>query len=309
MEACFNEKKASVSNSLTDFAPYFASNSIKKHFYPNLTSFQDELSGSVQVEYILKKDIKKDELSSQMKEIFKNIFNKKRLNLITITSEEEETENLKSELETFLSKLPSEGSGDENWNFSDKHYEAFAIPGEVQYNYAGLLLKNLPYHGSSQVYTQYLFGRYLIPRLREQGGAYGSNSHASSSGVFMLSTYRDPNLKSSFQVFENIPSFMKKEDLSDENLKPFILGALKPYYKDTSVAGKTNFMTELYLTEKTWDDYMKLKKEILNTKKEDFDKITLALEKELPQAPRSVSGNKIKIKEEAPYFKEVLTLT
>ena len=308
VEACWNEKKVAFSHSISDLAPSFASNSVKKHFYKDLASFQDELYGSSQVNYILKEDIKKEDLSLRMKEIFKSLFNKNQLKLVTLTTDEKQMEVLKSEIEALTKTLPSKDSKKEAWDFSDKHYEAFLIPGEVQYNYAGILFEDLPYHGSRRVYTQYLFGRYLYPKLREQGGAYGAGSQALSSGLFILGTYRDPNLKSSFEAFKDIPSFMKEEDLSEENLKPAILGALKPYYEDTSVAGKTSFLTDLYLTEKTWEDHIRFKKEILNTKKEDINKITTSLEKALPSAKRSVSGSKKKLEKEAPYLKEVLKL-
>ena len=308
IEATWNEKKSRLLNGLSSLAPYFATNSIGKHFFHSLSRFTDELGRSSQAKYILKSEFQGDKLQSEMKEIFKRVFNKNRLKLITITSDKKQITSLKPRLKAFMEALPNETFQDQDWDFSDKHYEAFIIPGEVQYNYAGVLFKDLPYQGSFRVYSQYLDNQFLYPKLREQGGAYGAWSQVSSSGLFLLGTYKDPNLKSSFDAFKDIPSFMKDQDLKKENLRPSIIGALRPYYRDKSIEGKTNFMTRLYLRNMTWKDLVKLKKEILTTKKEDMDQITISLEKALPHAKKSVSGNKMKIKKEAPYLKEILEL-
>jgi Zn-dependent M16 (insulinase) family peptidase len=135
-------------------------------------------------------------------------------------------------------------------------------PGEVQYVSLATSYKKhgLEYSGAMRVYTQYLNNKFMIPRLREQSGAYGANASFSRNGLFTMMTYRDPNLGQSYKIFDEALPFMKGEELNADKLKPAILGALKPYYSDKSVLGKTSTMTSLYLTDQTWDDYMKLRK-------------------------------------------------
>jgi Zn-dependent M16 (insulinase) family peptidase len=166
----------------------------------------------------------------------------------------------------------------------------------------------LEYSGAMRVYTQYLNNKFMIPRLREQSGAYGANASFSRNGLFTMMTYRDPNLGQSYKIFDEALPFMKSEELNSEKLKPAILGALKPYYSDKSVLGKTSTMTSLYLTDQTWDDYMKIKKEILGTTVENLKTINAVLEKALPEANKAVAGNSQKLKAEAGFLKKVLPI-
>lgn len=148
----------------------------------------------------------------------------------------------------------------------------------------------------------------MTPKLREQAGAYGGRSEFTRTGLFIMSTYRDPNLKKSFDIFSEAINFMKKEELTPEKLQPAILGSLKPYYSDQSIFGKTQFMTNLYLSDQSWDDYIKLKKEILITTPENIAKIAEVLTPALSTSKKAVAGNAKKLKLEANFLKNVLTI-
>ena len=159
-----------------------------------------------------------------------------------------------------------------------------------------------------QVYSRYLNNNYMTPKLREQAGAYGGGASFSSNGLFRMSTYRDPNLKKSYEIFDGAVDFMKNEKLTKEKLKPAILGSLKPYYRDKSIYAKVGTMTWLYLTDQTWADYMEIKKEILNTTPEQINKISEVLSKALPDSKKGVAGNAQKLKAEAKFLNNVLSI-
>ena len=306
-----DELKTKMSNSITYRAMELSVKAAEKSFFPIQGAFIDETSGGTFEEYILKSKMKPaNQLSPKFKTILSNIFNQKRLRLVTITADPKQLKTLKTEIAKLKNSLPSPGSKDQKWSFStQKQYDSYIIPGEVQYVTEAAFFKEqgLKYSGALEVYSNYLTNHFLFPRLREQSGVYGVWNQVSRNGLWTMKTYRDPNLKKSFDIFSQSINFMKKESLDHEKLKPTILGSLKSFYRDQSISEKTYRMTYLYLSDLSWDDYMKTKKEILETTPESFQKISQALESALKKSKKAAAGNAEKIKKEAPFLKETLS--
>ena len=112
----------------------------------------------------------------------------------------------------------------------------------------------------------------------------------------------------SFETFEKSVEYMKTEKIDQEKLNPAILGSLKPYYADNSVYGKTSERVRMWLTDQTWEEYLKSKSEILKTTPDDILRISQGLEKALKSTKKAAAGNEKKIHSEAPYLKGILSL-
>ena len=310
LDSLVKEMKIRMVNTVSYRGPSLSRMAASKDFFPALGSFEDEVEGGTFEEYVLKSKFDPKPLSSNLKGILKSVFNQNRLHLVTITANKKDLKKLGSKVGELKSLLPSGDSGDQVWSFSDqKNYKGYAIPGEVQYlaEVASFRDQGLEYTGAMRVYTNYLDAQFMTPRLREQAGSYGAGSSLGWDGLFTLSTYRDPHLKQSFETFSQAVEFMKNEKLNNEKLKPAILGSLKSYYDDKSISAKTSFMTNLYLVDRSWDDYMKVKKEILSTTSKDFQKISEALSQALKKSKKAVTGNSVKLKKEAPFLKRILS--
>ena len=305
-----SELKTKMNNSISYRAMSLANKAARKNFFPSQGAFNDEIKGGTFEEYILKSKIDPDEITVKFKNILTNIFNQNRLHLVTVTAEKAQLNILKENLAGLKNSLPSHGSKDQKWTFSkQKNYEAYIIPGEVQYvtEAASFKAQGLEYSGALEVYSKYLTSYFLHPRIREQSGAYGAWNYMSRNGLWTMQTFRDPNLKKSFDIFSRSVDFMSKEKIDYEKLTPTILGSLKVFYRDRSVSEKTYRMTYLHLSDLSWDDYMKTKKEILETKPEDFDKITRILRVALKNSKKAVAGNSEKIKKEGSFFKSTFS--
>ena len=310
VEKLVNEMKTDMANGLSFRAPSLASLAVRKSFYPALGGFLDEMDGGSFEKFILDLKVNPKELTMDLKSILKNVFNQDRLHLVTMTSRNEKLKELKTKLEKFRNSLPKTGLENQNWFFKNqKSYNAFFIPGEVQYVYQGASFKEagLDYSGTMEVLSKVLNLRYMTPKLREQAGAYGGGSYFSKNGLSIMYSYRDPNLKKTFETFSRAMDFIKNEKINQKVLTPLILGSLKPYYRDKSIQEKTDFMTTLYLTDQSWDDYINTKKEILTTKPEDLKKISTRLSRVFKKSRKAVAGNPDKLKKEAPFLKEVLS--
>ena len=285
------EMKTTFSNTVSSRARHLALRSAEKTFFPLEGAFLEEVMGGSFENYFLKSKIDFQQLIPQFQTLLKDIFHSQNLELITITTEKNKLKPLKKELQKFVTALPDHKLENQEWLFSQqKTYRAYAIPGEVQFVHKVSSFKDqgLSYSGSFKVYAQYLDTYFLHPRIREQAGAYGVwNYFKRLKGLWILSTYRDPNLKKTYEIFSQAVDFMKQESLDETKLRSAILGALKFYYTDLSSKDKANFMTDLYLKDLRWKDYIQTKKEILETKAQDLQKINLDFGKGSSKFPKS----------------------
>ena len=112
--------------------------------------------------------------------------------------------------------------------------EALIVDSTVQYNgivadYETLGMKK--YSGELDAVASLLDDGYLYPMLRDQYGAYGAFSgFIQDSGAYVLS-YRDPNITETFDVYEDIPAFIRALDLDQEELDGYILSSYSAYAK------------------------------------------------------------------------------
>ncbi len=77
------------------------------------------------------------------------------------------------------------------------------------------------------VLSRLLRGEYLLPEIREKGGAYGAAAGFDTrAGVFSFSSYRDPHVRRTYEVFQNVQAFLAG-DLGERELTEAILSASK----------------------------------------------------------------------------------
>ena len=304
----FKEYKTGLQNSINTHREHFPNFVIQKKFFPMLGSFRNEIWGIPHERYILKGKIEKQKLSASLRSMAKKIFNRQRLYLATIVSDREALKDNREQIVSLKKSLPVIKERDASWKFSQQTtYHGFSINSPVQTIDQTTQLKQS--HGSVKVYTKYLERHFLRPKLREQRGAYGAFVLFDPySNIFQMLSYRDPNIKSTFAIFDQSVDFMKKEKFNQKELDSLIIGSLKPYYYDMSVTDKAQQMTNLYLRNANWEVYMKRKREILSTTAKDFARISRDLEAAQNQSVRTVVGNAQKIKAEAPFIKSILPL-
>ena len=109
--------------------------------------------------------------------------------------------------------------------------------------YNAVAYATVPYdHADSPallVLSKLLRTEYLLKELREKGGAYGgSASFDSRSGVFTMSSYRDPHIARTFTVFGEVAGFLSG-NLTERELTEALLSAsrqLDPLLSADSVA-------------------------------------------------------------------------
>ena len=122
--------------------------------------------------------------------------------------------------------------------------EALIVDSSVQYNgivadYAAMGMEK--YSGDLDAVSSLLSDAYLYPMLRDQYGAYGvMTGFVEDAGCYVVS-YRDPNIRESFQVYDGIPAFFSALELDQEELDGYILSTYSYYAKaEGALSGARN---------------------------------------------------------------------
>lgn len=130
----------------------------------------------------------------------------------------------------FLQDLPATLPNFATWQVPETAVaEGLTLPAQVNYVAKGANLYQLGYEldGSISVIANIMRLTYLWEKLRVQGGAYGAmTSFDKRSGVFSFLSYRDPNLLGTLQNYDGAAEFLRKLDLSADELTKGIIGAI-----------------------------------------------------------------------------------
>ena len=107
--------------------------------------------------------------------------------------------------------------------------EGWAVPSQVGSvgKSANLYQLGMTEHGSAAVICQYLSTSWLWQQVRVQGGAYGGTCRFDPhSGTFLYVSWRDPNVRATFDVYDRTGGFLRTSALDDKELTRNIIGAI-----------------------------------------------------------------------------------
>jgi Zn-dependent M16 (insulinase) family peptidase len=262
---------------------------------------QDQLSG---IGYLfalrdLAKAIDKkwDKVLTQLEAMRDALVNRKAM-LVNVTVDAESWNAFKPQLESFLSALPAKDVTLAPFNVKlEKGKEGLTIPAQVNYVGKAANLYELGYEqdGSSDVIIGYLRMAYLWEKIRVLGGAYGAFSvFDENSGIFSFLSYRDPNVASTIESYDNAGAFLKGLDssrLSDNELTKAIIAAIGDLdsYQLPDAKGYTSMMR--YLTGRSDEMRQKIREQVLSTNGEDFIAFGEMLEKVAQSESVAVMGS------------------
>lgn len=143
--------------------------------------------------------------------------------------------------------------------FRNVNQEAFIIPGKVSYNVLGYQSE---YNGVNLVLSRILSFDYLWKEIRIKGGAYGAGMQLARRGAVTLYSYRDPNVKETFEVYHKIPEYLSRTNFTKEEMTQYIIGTMAQYdtvLKPRAVAIR---MDRRYFTAETEEMRMNIRQDI-----------------------------------------------
>ena len=246
-----------------------------------------------------------DKLKNSLNDLSKEIFRKENL-IISYTGNEYKYRDY---LPYYFNNLYKVEIKKYNFIFhKDIKNEALKIPGQVQYvAKVGHFDKN-KYTGAFLTLNQILSYEYLWVQVRVLGGAYGAMSQEMRDGKMYFVSYRDPKLKETLSVYDNIPAFIESMEYSDAELTKFIIGTIGQVDQPLTPRRKGEDSFEAYCAGISDEIRQQTKNEIINTTLKDLKALKPLFEEALNQNIYCVVGNENVLEENKDIFKNVINL-
>ena len=177
--------------------------------------------------------------------------------------------------------------------------EGLVIPSGVSYN---ALCNNLEDFGEKFsakfiVLSQIVNYDYLWTEVRVKGGAYGCGLSIDRSDNVCFGSYRDPNVKITYDVFKNLSKYLKTFNPTKDEFRNYIIGALGGFDMPMSTPSFIDSGDNYYLLGKTKKEKVDLKKSVIKTKLNDIKSLHSLFENMLKDSSEYTIGNETKIKE------------
>ena len=177
--------------------------------------------------------------------------------------------------------------------------EVIQIPAGVSYAVsAGHLDRyGIPYTGSLRILASILSFDYLWNQVRVRGGAYGCGFQADMTGQVGFHSYRDPSPLRSLSVYNQAAAFVHDFCQSGESIDKYIIStvaATEPLeiLREQALRADARAMSGI-----TMADQVRIRTQMLQTKKEDLRALVTLFEKMAEQNAVCIVGNREAVKD------------
>jgi presequence protease len=194
--------------------------------------------------------------------------------IASVTVDSKAGTSLLAQIGGLLECLPTSNYTPRTWQpLTRPRNEGLVVPSQVNYVAKGTGILDFAARpdGAALAVCRWLSLAWLVPKIREQGGAYGASlDFERRSGYLALTSYRDPNLIETLATYDGTGAFLRALKLSDNDLARSIIGALNgvdPY----QLPGARGFTSlQRYLIDQTEVDRQRLRDELFATTAADF---------------------------------------
>jgi len=195
--------------------------------------------------------------------------------IVNLTGDAKTLSAAQPHVEELLASLPPSGAGDAaRWASTlPRVNEALTVPTQVNYVGQGgnLYADGYQLHGSAYVIEKHLANTWLWDKVRVVGGAYGGFcSFDPHSGSFLQLSYRDPNLLETVDIYNGTADFLRKLDLTREEVTKAVIGTMGEMDAYMLPDAKGYAALNRYLLGLTDDERQRRRDEILATSPSDF---------------------------------------
>ena len=264
--------------------------------------FVDDLTGDF--------DTKKSELIENLKEFAKYVFRPENL-FVDYTAEKTQYPLLIKEVEAFKKNLFTEELKETGYSITPSGIkEGYKTSGKVQYvACAGNFLKHgFKYTGALRVLKVIMGYDYLWINVRVKGGAYGCMNSYSRSGDMYLTSYRDPNLKNTLDVYRGAGDYIRNFTPDERDMTKYIIGTISDMDIPLTPRARGLRSMSAYLSHDRLEFIQKERDEVLNAKPEDIRNLAPYIESMIKDDHICVLGGEETIEREKELFDKTESL-
>ncbi|MCI8377995.1 MAG: insulinase family protein [Lachnospiraceae bacterium] len=256
----------------------------------------------------------KERLAAGCRALLAKAFRREGL-LVSITGADAEYAELEKELPAFLGRLASfeeSSTGDEEGALSKmakyipvpvSNQEGFTTPAEIQYVAVGGSFAGVPHNfGALRVARHLLNYDYLWNEVRVKGGAYGVACQFQREGDGYFTSYRDPNLSSTIDVYEGAADYLENYTADEREITKTIIGTISGM--DVPLTPNMNGSRSLtgYLSGITEEELQEERDQVLNCSLEDIRSLAPVMRAVADSSNLCVIGNERHLTDEKELF-------
>lgn len=205
----------------------------------NPSAYRKEKTGGLMYVSKLCELVQKNEFEQSLlvlQSIAKEILNKRHLRL-AVNLSPDNYDSILSSTESFINSLHGSAkvsfikstdlSGVDRIKKKGIHHQLSQFP----ISYTGKSVPTVPYihedFAPLRIMCRLLGSKYLLPSIREKGGAYGAGANISPAGVVSFFSYRDPNPKNSFEVFDSSIDWIVQKQFTQQDVDEAKIGTFQ----------------------------------------------------------------------------------
>jgi len=291
-----------------------AASRVQSHLSP-AGAYQEQFSGITAYRALKQTALdyqgEEESLLSALEQMAAILLNRSNL-IISFTGETQEIERFKNVGSSIADSLAESKTAAQPQPVIDfVRSEAFVTAAEIVFAVqGGSLFKNpAAYSGSFEVLKTYLSRDYLWNNVRQIGGAYGCFIQFSSiTGNIAMISYRDPQVRKTYNTYDQIPAAVAGIALSKPALDQLIIGTYGNFDPHQSAAAKAVTARNEFLCNITAEQKQRRLKEIKETTVEDLRSFAEPLAAMTKNSYRAIIGNRAKIEADKDLFELISDL-
>lgn len=254
---------------------------------------------------------RKTEIQESLKRVCGMIFRQPNL-LINRVGGKEEIQAANQLLPQFLEKFSKKLLPKVNYKFDVKPLNEGLLSGsKVQYVAQGFNFRTLgkSYRGIYKLLETVLRYDYFWTRIRVQGGAYGSHARFERAGTMMFSSYRDPNLVETLNVYKELPEFLRSFAPDEREMTKYVIGTISGLDTPLTPSLKGDVAVSAFFSGVTAQDVAQERLDILKAQPKDLQDLADWIESGIAENTICIFGGEEKLKKQTQLFSRLIPVT
>lgn len=249
-------------------------------------------------------DTEKENLRAILSGLTAQIFQKCNLT-ISCTCDKEALAETKRESSSFISCLFADSAHHvQTVKPLEKQNEGFMDASQIQYvSLAGNFAHaSYEYTGALRIFKSIMSFEYLWNNVRVKGGAYGCAGQVSRNKDVFFTSYRDPNLSATLQVYRDVVSYLKGFEADEREMTKYVIGTFSEMDAPLNPKSQGRRSLIAYLTGTSYETIQKERDEVLSAGTKDIQNLSEIIKAALEKSYVCVIGNEEKLKQEEQVF-------
>lgn len=228
--------------------------------------------------------------------------------LVNFTSDKKPEDTLTESLTRFSCKLSTRLAFE---NVKEipvvKKNEGFKTASQVQYvaTAGNFCERGYEYTGALNVLQCIFSYDYLWINVRVKGGAYGCMCSFNRSGNAYFTSYRDPNLLETYEIYKEAPDYVRSFEADERDMMKYIIGAISRMDSPLTPSADGNFSLICYLMGIDDADLQRTRDEVLGATPEVIRGLAGYVEAAVDGGVICAIGDEARIEDAKDAFTEV----